>query len=52
MHLEPEYWAESGQMDDIERHELNIVDNELFTVKPKGGTLKPGQITTVTACFK
>ncbi len=52
MYLEPEYWAESGQLDEVEQHELNITDNELFTVQPKRGLLKPGAATTVIASFK
>ena len=52
MHLEPEYWAETGQLDDVERHELNVLENELFTVHPKTGQLSPGDRTTVTVSYK
>lgn len=52
MHLEPEYWAETGQLDEVERHELNVLENELFTVQPKTGQLSPGERTTVTANYK
>ncbi len=52
MYLEPVYWAESGQLDEVEKHELNITDNELFTVHPKRGLLEPGAMTTVVASFK
>ena len=52
MHLEPEYWAETGELDEVERHELNVLENELFTVQPKTGRLSPGGRTTVTASYK
>lgn len=52
MHLEPEYWAETGQLDEVERHELNMLENELFTVHPKTGQLNPGARTTVTVSYK
>ena len=52
MHLEPEYWAETGELDDVERHELNVLENELFTVHPKTGQLNPGDRTTVTVSYK
>lgn len=52
MHLEPEYWAETGQLDEVERHELNVLENELFTVLPKTGQLNPGGRTTVTATYR
>ena len=52
MHLEPEYWAETGELDDVERHELNVLENELFTVHPKTGQLNPGARTTLTVSYK
>ena len=52
MHLEPEYWADNGQLDDVEKLELNILDNELFSVDPKRGSLEPGAVCTVVASFK
>ena len=52
MHLEPEYWADTGKMNEAERHELNVVSNELFTVRPKRGRLQPGEKTTVVCSFK
>lgn len=52
MHLEPEYWAETGELDEVERHEINILENELFTVQPKTGQLEPGAKTTVIASYK
>ena len=52
MHLEPEYWAETGELDDVERHELNVLENELFTVHPKTGQLDPGARTTLTVSYK
>ena len=52
MHLEPEYWAETGELDEVERHEINVLENELFTVQPKTGRLEPGARTTVIAGYK
>ena len=52
MHLEPEYWAETGKLDEVERHELDVVNNKLFTVQPKNGKLLPGGQTTVVCSYK
>ena len=52
MHLEPEYWAETGKLDEVERHELDVVSNEVFTVQPKSGKLQPGDRTTVKCSYK
>jgi len=52
MHLEPEYWAETGKLDEVERHELDVVNNKLFTVQPKSGKLQPRGRTTVVCSYK
>ena len=52
MHLEPEYWAETGKLDEVERHELDVVSNEVFTVQPKSGKLQPGDRMTVKCSYK
>lgn len=52
MHLEPEYWADRGKMDEVERHELDVISNELFTVRPKAGKLQPGEKATIVCAFK
>lgn len=52
MHLEPEYWAETGKLDEVERHELDVVSNEVFTVQPKSGKLQPGDRVTVKCSYK
>ncbi|CAI8043463.1 Cilia- and flagella-associated protein 65 [Geodia barretti] len=52
MHLEPEYWADSGSLDEVERHHHNVITNQLFTVSPKTGTLAPGESTSILCSFK
>ena len=52
MLLEPDYWADTGQLDDEERHELSVMDHDLFTVAPKKGRLMPGESAVVTCSFK
>ena len=49
MYLEPEYWAETGQLDEVERHELDVVSNAMFSVEPQQGVLAPGGRALV--CF-
>ena len=41
--MEPEFWAESGRLDPIEQHELDVVKNSLFSIEPKEGKLSPGK---------
>ncbi|XP_041119870.1 cilia- and flagella-associated protein 65 isoform X1 [Polyodon spathula] len=41
--IELEYWAESGEFDHQELHEMRIQDNKLFSVSPRAGRLLPGQ---------
>ena len=52
MHLEPEYWADSGSLDEVERHHHDVITNQLFTVSPKTGTLAPGESTSILCSFK
>ena len=51
MYLEPEYWAETGEMDVVEQHEMDVVTNKLFTVCPKQGHLEPGKKVVVECSF-
>uniref|UniRef100_H2Y6N0 Abnormal spindle-like microcephaly-associated protein ASH domain-containing protein n=1 Tax=Ciona savignyi TaxID=51511 RepID=H2Y6N0_CIOSA len=52
LELEMEYWAESGEFDKDELHELHIQDNELFTVTPNKGTLKAGESKMIVLTYK
>ena len=52
MHLEPEYWADSGALDEVERHHHDIITNQLFTVAPKTGRLAPGESVSILCSFK
>ncbi|XP_043931157.1 cilia- and flagella-associated protein 65 [Protopterus annectens] len=45
--IELEYWAESGEFDSEELHQMRIQDNQLFSITPKVGHLLPGQEITV-----
>ncbi|XP_041477861.1 LOW QUALITY PROTEIN: cilia- and flagella-associated protein 65-like [Lytechinus variegatus] len=51
LQLEMEYWAETGEFDNDELHEMRIMDNKLFTVEPSSGSLMPGQCQTVTLTY-
>ncbi|XP_072031285.1 cilia- and flagella-associated protein 65-like [Amphiura filiformis] len=51
LHLELEYWAETGEFDGDELHEMRIMDNKLFTVEPKQGWLAPGHCQTLTLSY-
>lgn len=52
MYLEPEYWADTGDIDEIEQHEMDVVTNKLFSVKPKQGQLAPGGKVVVEFSFR
>lgn len=52
LHLELEYWAETGEFDEDELHEMKVMDNNLFTIEPKKGVLQPGECGTVTFNYK
>ncbi|GFR66882.1 coiled-coil domain-containing protein 108-like [Elysia marginata] len=49
--MEMGYWAESGDCDHDELHDMKVMDNKLFQVTPKKGTLKPFDSTTVTFSY-
>ncbi|XP_019617941.1 PREDICTED: cilia- and flagella-associated protein 65-like [Branchiostoma belcheri] len=51
LQLELEYWAETGEFDEEELHQMRVTDNRLFSVKPKKGRLDPGQTQTVTFTY-
>ncbi|WAR10588.1 CFA65-like protein [Mya arenaria] len=52
LHMELEYWAETGEFDEDELHEMKVMDNNLFTIEPKKGRLEPGECGNVTFSYK
>ncbi|XP_070569847.1 cilia- and flagella-associated protein 65-like [Ptychodera flava] len=52
LQLELEYWAETGEFDEDELHEMRVMDNKLFSVEPNAGTLEPGECQTITFTYK
>lgn len=52
MYLEPEYWADTGEINYVEEHELDVVNNRLFSVKPKQGHLNVGERVIVECSYK
>ncbi|XP_072436052.1 cilia- and flagella-associated protein 65 [Chiloscyllium punctatum] len=50
--LDLEYWAETGEFNPTELHEMRIDDNRLFTVEPKSGCLLPGQRETIQLTYR
>ncbi|XP_076448439.1 cilia- and flagella-associated protein 65-like [Babylonia areolata] len=51
LQLELEYWAETGEFDEDELHEMKVMDNKLFDVTPRKGKLEPGATQTVTLTY-
>ncbi|CAC5365950.1 unnamed protein product [Mytilus coruscus] len=52
LQLELEYWAETGEFDEDELHEMKVMDNKLFSVEPQEGKLQPGECQTVTFTYR
>ncbi|KAK3083386.1 hypothetical protein FSP39_021362 [Pinctada imbricata] len=52
LQLELEYWAETGEFDEDELHEMKVMDNKLFDIEPKQGQLAPGECKTVTFTYR
>ncbi|XP_071101269.1 cilia- and flagella-associated protein 65-like isoform X1 [Haliotis cracherodii] len=51
LHLELEYWAETGEFDEDELHQMKVMDNKLFSIEPKRGRMAPGDTQTVTFTY-
>ena len=49
--VDPELWADYG-IDELESDEMLVLNNELFTVSPRRGTLKPGESIVVIITYK
>ena len=52
MYLEPEYWADTGELDQFEAKELYLMENSIFSVDRKLGCLQPGERRCVKCCHK
>ncbi|PIK59519.1 putative coiled-coil domain-containing protein [Apostichopus japonicus] len=52
MHLELEYWAETGEFDMEELHEMRVMDNKLFSIEPRQGQLAPGQEQAISFSYR
>ncbi|XP_066544141.1 cilia- and flagella-associated protein 65 isoform X2 [Amia ocellicauda] len=50
--IELEYWAESGEFDATELHEMRVQDNKLFGISPRSGSLLPGQQRAVQLTYR
>lgn len=51
LQLELEYWAETGEYDEDELHQMQVMDNKLFSIEPRKGKLLPGESLTVTLIY-
>jgi hypothetical protein len=45
-------WAENGNLDTSELEAMLVMDNQLFTIEPKAGSLDAGESVTLTCTFK
>ncbi|PFX25001.1 Coiled-coil domain-containing protein 108 [Stylophora pistillata] len=51
LQLELEYWAETGEYDEDELHQMQVMDNKLFSIEPRTGKLLAGECRTVTLTY-
>ena len=51
LQLELEYWAETGEFEEDELHEMKVQDNRIFLIEPKHGSLEPGGTRAVTMTY-
>ena len=52
MYLEPEYWADTGELDQFEAKELYLMENSIFSVDKKSGSLSPGERASIKCSHK
>ena len=52
MYLEPEYWADTGELDQFEEKELYLMKNSIFSVEKKSGSLAPGESRVIKCSHK
>jgi len=51
LQLDMEFWAQTGEMDDDELHEMFVLDHSLFSIHPKKGHLRPGQSQVISLSY-
>eukprot|EP00794_Sanderia_malayensis_P017503 gene17503-19253_t len=52
LQLELEFWAQTGDFDEDELHEMFVMDNNLFNIEPKKGILSSGESQVVTLMYR
>ncbi len=50
--LEPEFWADYGHLDELEKNESYILKNDLFAISPKKGCLESGSHVSIMITYK
>ncbi|XP_059144553.1 cilia- and flagella-associated protein 65-like [Physella acuta] len=50
--LELGYWVEDGERSNDELHEMKVMENKVFDVSPKRGTLQPGETIHVNFQYR
>lgn len=50
--LEPEFWSDFGELDEVEKNEEFVLINDLFTISPKKGCLEPGACVSIVCTHK
>lgn len=50
--LEPEIWADCGQLDEIEKNESYMLKNDIFTITPRRGCLESGSNVSIMFTYK
>ena len=49
--IEVEHWADPGDYTEEQIQQNLILDNEIFNVKPKAGTLQPGEFQHIVLTY-
>ena len=52
MYLEPEYWADTEELDQFEEKELYLMQNSIFSVEKKSGSLAPRESRVIKCSHK
>jgi hypothetical protein len=45
--IDVEPWADTGEPTDEEAFEKNMLEKKIFEIRPKSGSLKPGQLADI-----
>lgn len=51
MKLEVEPWADTGDLNDEELHQMKVLENKLFIIEPIHGYLEPGEGMAITLTY-